>query len=146
MIMKKKVYTYITHQEQLLLFSHVDFPEAGIQVPGGTVEPGESILQAALREAQEETSLSYLHFVQKLGVVLRNLGEFGIDEIHERHFFHLTVDVYPGDTWISYELKPSDGSEGSIKFRFFWVNITEVPELKGGLDEMLPAIQTPFYK
>lgn len=43
----KKVYSYITHQDLLLLFVHVDFPEAGIQVPGGTVEPGETPIDAA---------------------------------------------------------------------------------------------------
>lgn len=37
----KKVYAYIKRAEQLLVFSHMDFPEAGIQVPGETLEPGE---------------------------------------------------------------------------------------------------------
>ena len=39
----QKVYAYITRAEQLLVFSHVDFPEAGIQVPGGTLEPGDQL-------------------------------------------------------------------------------------------------------
>lgn len=35
-----KVYAYITHEERLLVFKHVDFPEVGIQVPGGTLDAG----------------------------------------------------------------------------------------------------------
>ena len=41
-IVKRKVFAYITHRCHLLVFWHVDVPEAGIQVPAGTVEPGES--------------------------------------------------------------------------------------------------------
>ena len=32
---KQKVFAYITYQRRLLVFSHPDFPEAGIQVPTG---------------------------------------------------------------------------------------------------------------
>ncbi len=39
--LRHKVYAYITHGHRLLVFSHRDFPEAGIQVPGGTMEEGE---------------------------------------------------------------------------------------------------------
>ena len=63
-----KVYAYITSPEnQLLVFKHMDFPEAGIQVAGGTVELGEAVEQAVMREAQEETGLSDLQLVRKVG-------------------------------------------------------------------------------
>jgi 8-oxo-dGTP pyrophosphatase MutT (NUDIX family) len=39
---------------QILLFEH---PYAGIQIPAGTVEPGEDPMLAARREAREETGL-----------------------------------------------------------------------------------------
>ena len=54
---KERVATYITHGDRLLVFRHTQFPEAGIQVPGGSVEPGEDLSAAALREAREETGL-----------------------------------------------------------------------------------------
>ena len=56
----EKVYTYITQGKRLLVFRHVDFPAAGIQIPGGTIEYGESPEAAALREAGEETGLQDL--------------------------------------------------------------------------------------
>ncbi|MCD6284740.1 MAG: NUDIX domain-containing protein [Anaerolineae bacterium] len=48
--LKHKVYAYITHANRLLVFRHVDVPDAGIQVPGGTVEEGEVPDEAAMRE------------------------------------------------------------------------------------------------
>lgn len=41
MIQKYKVAAYITQANWLLVFSEPDYPAAGIQIPGGTVEPGE---------------------------------------------------------------------------------------------------------
>ena len=56
--LKHKAFAYITHERRLLVFSHPNHPEAGIQVPAGTVEPGETPHAAALREAAEEIGLS----------------------------------------------------------------------------------------
>lgn len=49
---------------QLLLFQH---QHAGIQIPAGTIEPGETPAAAALREATEETGLSEFASIQDLG-------------------------------------------------------------------------------
>jgi len=51
-------------QRQLLLIRH---PYAGIQIPAGTIEPYETLEQAALREASEETGLSGLTVAAYLG-------------------------------------------------------------------------------
>lgn len=50
----EKVTAFITRGRDLLLFEH---PNAGIQIPAGTVEDGEPLEQAALREAAEESGL-----------------------------------------------------------------------------------------
>ncbi len=59
--MVEKVTVFITRSArdttELLLFEH---PAAGIQIPAGTVEVGEPPAAAALREAAEETRLTYL--------------------------------------------------------------------------------------
>ena len=53
----KKVVAYNTRGDELLVFTHREFPEAGVQVPAGTVEEGETLDAAVLREVHEETGL-----------------------------------------------------------------------------------------
>lgn len=68
--MKKieKVTAFVTretdHGVELLLFKH---PYAGIQIPAGTVEPGESPEKAVIREVQEETGLTDVQIQKLLG-------------------------------------------------------------------------------
>lgn len=71
---RRRVACYVVrdrgHGREMLLFEHVDVPEAGMQVPAGGVRPGESDLEAAMREVSEETGLSTraLTVVRRLGV------------------------------------------------------------------------------
>ncbi|MGC9350294.1 MAG: NUDIX hydrolase [Anaerolineae bacterium] len=136
---QRKAYAYITHEGRLLVFRHTDFPEAGIQVPGGTVEPGEDPAQAVMREACEETGLTELRLVAFLGEAHKP-GELpGPD--HRRYFYHLICGGTPPERWVHYEMNPSDGSPAPIEFEFFWVTLPDdVPVLSGALDEMLPAL------
>ena len=77
-----KVFAYITNGHRLLVFRHTDFPEAGIQVPAGTVKPNERLEIAVLREAYEETGLQGLTIRRYLGDQIRNMEDVGKDEIH----------------------------------------------------------------
>ena len=83
-----KVYAYITRQEQLLVFRHVDFLEVGIQVPGGTVEEGEPPDVAVMREASEETSLEGLRPASYLGEFKWRSSGIGHRNFHLRQFYH----------------------------------------------------------
>jgi 8-oxo-dGTP pyrophosphatase MutT (NUDIX family) len=71
-----KVTAFITRmgrqgQPQLLLFQH---PQAGIQIPAGTVEAGEDWQTAVLREAREETGLTQLTIQRYLGQIANELA------------------------------------------------------------------------
>jgi ADP-ribose pyrophosphatase YjhB (NUDIX family) len=145
MIEKQKVLVYITQNHRLLVFEHPFSPEAGIQVPGGTVEPDEKPEDAALREAREETGLTSLTLVAFLGFQRRDMSDFGIAEIHHRYFFHVVCQQDTPATWDHGEKYPSDepGEHPVFRhvFRFYWVDLPDgVPPLIGDHDFMLPSL------
>ncbi len=89
-----KVIAYITRdnaagRRELLVFEHRDYPDAGIQVPVGTVETGELPEVAVMREAEEETGLAGCRLVAKLGVY--DWLNTYTGEMNERHVFHLAA-------------------------------------------------------
>ena len=70
-----KVTAFITRESErgwdLLLLQH---PDAGIQIPAGTVEENETPEEAAMREAREETGLGDLTVRQYLGYRSESVG------------------------------------------------------------------------
>jgi 8-oxo-dGTP pyrophosphatase MutT (NUDIX family) len=138
----KKVYAYITCADQLLVFEHTHFPEAGIQVPGGTVEQGESLEKAVLREAVEETGLQELAIHSYLGMNEYNFSEVGSVGIYHLHFFHLHYSGEILQRWRNFEMNPSDGSPGPIEFELYWVKFPkDVPELIASQGEFLSEVE-----
>jgi 8-oxo-dGTP pyrophosphatase MutT (NUDIX family) len=120
---KDKVFAYITHRNRLLVFIHPFAPEAGLQVPAGTIKANERPEAAVLREAFEETGLPDLMIDGFLGEVERDMSDFGRDEIHHRRFYHLCCEGNPHDTWRHEERdSPDDPSvstpeTGTLRFR-----------------------------
>lgn len=146
-VRKHKVLAYITHGERLLVFRNPLAPEAGIQVPAGTVEEGEDPEAAVLREAVEETGLHDLTVVGLLGEQERDMAEYGRDEIHHRRFYHLRCTGDPPSTWRQDELHPSDGGAEPIPFDFFWARLPdEVPDLIADQGAMLPRLLEEMRK
>ena len=113
---RHRAYAYITHGHRLLIFRHVDAPEAGLQVPAGTIEPGESPADAVMREAREETGLADLTLVRFLARDTRDMSDCGVDELQHRWFFHLRCDGEVRERW-----RHAERSQGeAIWFEFFW--------------------------
>lgn len=137
---KRKVFAYITNHQCLLVFSHPYHSDAGIQVPAGTVEKGEQIETAVLREAFEETGLTDLRLGSFLGEQERDMSDFGKDEIHHRFFYHLLAPGEPPSTWRHTELWSGEG-EGPIVFEFFWAQLPHaVPFLIADHGIFLPRL------
>lgn len=141
----QKVVAYITCRGHLLVFRQPESPEAGIQVPAGTIEHDETPAAAVLREAHEETGLDGLTIRSFLGA---REFEFQRDNGQHvrvrRHYFHLecNADVDLTDRWIQLEDDPSEGPLGPVPFDLYWVKFPdEVPRLSGSLDEMLEMLQ-----
>lgn len=118
----RKVVAYITRDDALLVFEHVHEPEAGVQVPAGSVQPGEALTEAVQREAREETGLAALTLVRYLGSRTYD-ARASHSQLHERHFFHLECSAPTPDTWIEYELH--DGLRAPTAFRLYWVRLDD---------------------
>lgn len=137
-----KVYAYITKDSRLLVFEHVDFPKAGVQVPGGTAHDGEDLTAAVLREATEESGLAGFETCTYLGTDLYSFeSQHGV-QTNRRHFFHLTYTGETPPTWRHFEEDPSDGSPGPIEFEFRWATFPGgVPHLSGDQGALLPGLR-----
>ncbi len=137
-----KVYAYITWGKQLLVFRQPRYPEAGIQVPGGTVEPSEALADAALREAREETGLDNLVVRAALGTVDYDGRAHGHSAIQRRHFYHLEFMGDAPERWRHYERHRSDGEREPVLFELYWVNFPDgVPELIAGRGAFLGQLE-----
>jgi 8-oxo-dGTP pyrophosphatase MutT (NUDIX family) len=133
-----KALTYITRDEHLLVFRQPDFPAKGIQVPGGSVERGEALEAAALREAHEETGLGGLIVQSYLGSVEYDL-KVDVGPPHLRHFFHLSYSGPTLERWLHVELKPSTVAP-PVRLEFWWEPLATV-HIDWEMDHYLEALK-----
>ena len=132
-VLKRKVAAYITWDDRVLVFRQPHAPEAGVQVPAGTLEDGEEPGEAVLREAWEETGLEGLERVAYLGRQVERFVTKGGDEMAvERHFFHLRFEGEAPERWRHWEMTPSGGVEGPILFELWWAPVGEVRGMLNG--------------
>lgn len=119
-----KSYVYMTCRDELLVFLEPDNPDVGLQLPGGTLDRGETFEDAARREFCEETghslSGSLTLFAEQTFPYVSSAGPM----IHNRRMFHAPISEKMAETWDHYEMDPSD-SDQPILFRFFWVPLYE---------------------
>lgn len=133
----KKAYGYVTRiiegRPQVLVFKH-PVAEAGIQIPKGTVQPGEETQDAVLREMEEETGLRNLKVEQLLA---EDLWENDDGSIHHRFFYELPI-CNVGDGW---DNDPTGGGEEEgLTFHFFWISSIDEVELIRGHGDYLHLI------
>jgi 8-oxo-dGTP pyrophosphatase MutT (NUDIX family) len=97
---------------EVLAFEH---PLAGRQLVKGTIEQGESIEDAALRELAEESGIEG-------AVITRSLGIWSSDfEGQVWAFVECAVGKSCPETWVHHA--PDDGGHA---FRFFWHPLREI--------------------
>ena len=128
----QKVQCYITREHsgslQVLVFEHLDHPSAGIQVPAGSIESGETPEEAALREAWEESGVEELRVQRYLGSFLWWYAERG--EYQERHIFHLVTSQAPPERW---QHTVSAGAEDKgLRFVLYWLDLANAARVLSG--------------
>ncbi|MEV7680620.1 NUDIX domain-containing protein [Streptomyces sp. NPDC088341] len=135
-VTKDKVLVYVVRDGRLLVFRHTDYPyeEVGIQVPAGSIRPGETPEAAALREAREETGLSDFKIVRKLGETEYDISPYRF-EIQRRHVFHLELTEPTPERWMSQE--DHDGEQEPTHFECFWMPLEAAHILQSGQGALL---------
>jgi 8-oxo-dGTP pyrophosphatase MutT (NUDIX family) len=123
-----KVLAYLTRNrkgtEELLVFEHVGMPEAGVQVPAGTVEAGEDRALAVLREIREECGLE----IESDGSFIGTFDWFRADrnETHVRNIFHFKLMNEKRDSWD--HTVSGEGEDKNLIFRVFWIPVKDAPK------------------
>ncbi len=133
----EKVLAYVVRGDELLVFEHPNSPESGLQVPASTVEDGEDPDDAVLREVAEETGLTDVRIVRKLGSYHYHFLLFRRDEVHHRHVYHLELSGPAPERWLAGEMDISK----PIVFELYWMRLDDPKlDLLAGQGDLLNAI------
>ena len=140
--MVQKVYAYITRvidgSKELLVFKH-SVSEAGIQVPKGTVELGETPEMAVVRETIEETGVRNIASVKEIA---KDISTSFDGQMVHRVFFEVCI-FHDKDCWT--HNPTGGGGEDGIQFYFFWIKGIHDVELVRGhadyLETVWPALE-----
>lgn len=128
---------------ELLLFTHVDYPDAPIQIPGGTIEAGEDPYAAAQRELAEESGLSGLPLIRHLGVS-EAVAPIDAKTILQRHCY-----LFDGSGIADHWIHTVDGGEEDtgLRFEYRWHAIPLEFRLVNDLGYFLNSVAIPeLYK
>jgi 8-oxo-dGTP pyrophosphatase MutT (NUDIX family) len=134
----QKVVIYVIHRGNLLVFEHPDAPEAGLQVPAGSVRPGEDLDAAARREVREETGIP-ARTVRLLGTARYDMGAYGRNEVHDRFFY---VAELPRSRRFDRRWKHSETHDGIGEpdvFELYWLPL-DTPGLATKLEAAQGAL------
>ncbi|WP_404370469.1 NUDIX domain-containing protein [Kytococcus sedentarius] len=121
----RKVVCYVTCGRHLLVITHLDVPlvKAGVQVPAGSVEEGESPQDAALREVREETGITGVSLVGRVGTDAYDVSPTR-SEVQHRSFVHLVTDADITARWEAGEKDPSTGGNGH-RWECWWLPLED---------------------
>lgn len=128
-----KACVYVTRDggSQLLVFESDEHD--GLQIPKGTVEPGESPWAAARREAAEESGLD----VGPLRRIATDAWPRRRGRVYLRQFFHTDV-AEPRDAWT--HVVTGEGAETGTPFRYSWVDLPTDRSFALSLDDYVARI------
>lgn len=139
---KRKVLAYITKGEgkhrKLLVYEQLDEPEAGWQVPGGTIERNELLLDALYREIEEESGIVRDELILEGKVKASKFFPEDKNVIYERTIFHFDYVGEPRNEW-EYIVE-GEGKDAGQLFSYRWMSLQEVPKLAAKQGEAIEYI------
>ena len=142
MELKRKVLAYITKEEddgrEILVFEQKDNPDAGLQVPGGTIEEDELLIDALYREIEEETGIPREDLELKGKVNKTKYFPMNRDVVYERTIFHLSFIGNGQTRWE--HLVESTGKDDGMTFCHRWIPVKDLPELAGNQGQAIDFI------
>jgi len=118
---------------QLLLFSHVDYPQVPLQIPGGGIEPREEPYAAALRELHEEAGITFLPLIRTLGIS-ENKSLVHPNGLLRRYCYLFDGMGLP-EHWV-HEVD-GNGEDKGFRFSYRWHDIASDFHLTGDTDHFL---------
>ncbi len=129
----EKAYGFVLREgaegRELLVFEHANMPEAGLQVPGGTVGEGETPNQAVAREVLEESGLSLGGW--------QPVTSFETDG--RRWHCYATEPGFPlPDSWRCEPIGPE--AVKGLRFEYRWVALAGGDALAGAQEEARQAV------
>lgn len=133
-----KVTAYITRikgdVQQLLVFREQGFEHLGLQVPGGTVEKNEELLDALKREIQEEVGTINAVNIELLGESFYYSEK--LKKNVKRYYYQMEAQCPDAFT---HTVTSADEDNGWI-YNYLWVDIDERLTLFGSLGDQLNQI------
>jgi len=142
--MQDKVLAYVVRWEsggwRLLVFEQANDPEAGTQVPAGTVEPGEALETAVWRELAEESGL---HPPQvALVAKLAQAPQLEWDVVRHIYLFQAVTGL--PQTW--QHVVAGVGEDQGMLFNYRWDALADRPHLAGNQDRWLALIEPSMWQ
>ncbi len=136
-----KAYGYVVARGQLLVFREPEFPEVGIQVPGGTLEPGETPEIGVVRELTEELGRTDFDVRDLVATQRFAFDKDGTRHVHDRHYFHVEPQTAWPAAWTHADETPDLGGP-PVHMEFFWIGLTDPSvSLFAGHGEALPKLR-----
>lgn len=134
----QKACAYITRgSSELLVFEGPEHD--GLQIPKGTLEPGETPREALFREVIEESGLGTLNATRHLSTDVWT-RRHSPPKCYVRHFFHATV-YEPRDRWT--HTVTDGGDEHGAEFELYWIHPSTAREFALDLDDYVQLLPLP---
>lgn len=134
----QKAYAYVTRRakgdDQLLVFRERDDPRAGVQVPKGGIDRGETPGVAVRRELREESGLVHDSPVFHLASDRWRRSD---GKRVARHFFHVPVEE-PRDEW-AHEVT-GGGEDDGLTYDLSWRALPLSNGLAKGMHAYVPLL------